>query len=851
MSTYSALFSFFRRTTRRLATLAISISVVIGPTAQAAIDELVTTTARGRAEAVQDVPATVAVISQDQIENLGIARVEDFVNLVPGVTLVQAAETGDTQINIRGINGARDAESNIALVIDGILMTDRAAVNREYTNLQQIEIMKGPQGALYGRNAAAGAILISTQKPGEEFGMSLKGSAAEDSSYRLLGNLNGPIGDNLGWSVGGDWRTSDGYYKDWKGTEGVTDQFESYNVDGRLVWDVTDNWALDLKGRYGEVDAASITFNSVFHLPDLANAPISGFYENVNDHSFQFNPNVLSYNNQEATELSLRSQTDFGWGELTAWGLYSNIDNNLGADGTSAAFGFFNDEPRCESTTLAENQAGNEFALNPPQKIGTVPESVFTTPDFSGSIFGAYTPTSCDGTQFQQRNQENYSFEVRLQSDGDQSVRWGVGLYYLNIDRSVGVNTGIDSNNQVLEQLYVPNNGQSGATNATEQLVSDQFDTNVYAFFGQLAFDITDSLELFFALRYDQEKRKAKSLVPTVADGATAEFITCAGPGQPANAPFTDPINPGLCPDINPSGQFTPREATFEETQPKVALTWDIFPTLTAFASAGVGFKSGGFNNQGSQATIDKYINSNPSIQDGTFTPVLIEDSYKKETSTSYELGFKSYIGDNLRWEGAIYRIDVDDMQFFEFVVGPFGLLRVNSNIDEVKIEGVELTGVWSPVDWLNLYGGGNLIGSDIKKNTARADTIGNSSPYTPDWTLNFGGDVVAPITGGLNLIASLNLTGIGETWFHVVQNQLRPTGFGFNGGYDVARRDDYWLANARLGVGGDNWSIVAFGNNLGDKKWLQEVIPAPEFGGSFIHPGTLSRYGVEATYNF
>jgi iron complex outermembrane receptor protein len=440
-------------------------------------------------------------------------------------------------------------------------------------------------------------------------------------------------------------------------------------------------------------------------------------------------------------------------------------------------------------------------------------------------------------------------------------LRWSGGLYYLNIDREVGVNTAIDSGTGVVKSLYVPNNGASGLNNATEQLIHDQFDSDIYAVFGQIAFDITDGLEAAFALRYDREERDAKSLVPTVADGATAEFITCADPGQPPNAEFTDPINPGLCPDVNPSGVFTPRDKTFDEWQPKISLTWDIFPTVTAYTSLGVGFKSGGFNGQGSEATIDKYINVIPGMEpdrdicladanDGIFCTVDISDDYKKETSTSFELGVKSTIGDSIRWEAAYYHVEVDDMQFFEFVVGPFGLMRVIENIDEATMDGFEATVVWSATDWLNVFAGGNWIDSEIDKNSVRPDTVGNESPYTPEWTANFGGDVVFPITSALNLIGSIDFSGFGDTWFHVVQDQQRPTAFG-PGEYSIAQRDSYWLINARLGFGADNWSVVAFGRNIGDEDWLQEVIPAPEFGGSFTHPGTLSRFGIEMTYRF
>ena len=98
------------------------------------IEEIIVT-ARQRAESLQDVPASIQVFSTSRIENSGIQRPSDFINLTPGVTIVDAAEVGDTQVNIRGINGARDAENSFALIIDGILMTNPASLNREYTNL--------------------------------------------------------------------------------------------------------------------------------------------------------------------------------------------------------------------------------------------------------------------------------------------------------------------------------------------------------------------------------------------------------------------------------------------------------------------------------------------------------------------------------------------------------------------------------------------------------------------------------------------------------------------------------------------------------------------------------------------
>ena len=162
-----------RRRRQALATLPLTAAVsatlstsalLLSPTASAQLEEVVVT-ARARAESLQDVPATVTAFTEGQIENMGVQRAEDFVFMTPGVTFVNTVEVGDSQLSIRGINGARDAEANFAFIVDGVLYTNPSAFNREYPDLAQIEVLKGPQGALYGRSAAAGAVIMSTKRP--------------------------------------------------------------------------------------------------------------------------------------------------------------------------------------------------------------------------------------------------------------------------------------------------------------------------------------------------------------------------------------------------------------------------------------------------------------------------------------------------------------------------------------------------------------------------------------------------------------------------------------------------------------------------------------------------------------
>jgi len=174
--------------------LAISVGTVLASAqayaaepADGGIEEVIVT-ARQRAESIKDVPATVQAFTTADIAAAGIERPQDFIALTPGVSQVQTAEVGDMQVNIRGINTGRDAETNFALVIDGVLQTNPNAFNRELSNVAQIEVLKGPQGALYGRNALAGAIILSTRKPGDEFEADLSVGVANKGT--LKGNLS-------------------------------------------------------------------------------------------------------------------------------------------------------------------------------------------------------------------------------------------------------------------------------------------------------------------------------------------------------------------------------------------------------------------------------------------------------------------------------------------------------------------------------------------------------------------------------------------------------------------------------------------------------------------------------------
>jgi iron complex outermembrane receptor protein len=812
---------------------AAAVVMPVLPLSAQSIDEIVVT-ARRQTESLRDVPASVSVLTADALEKTGAQIAEDFVQLTPGVTIVTGtAEVGDTQINIRGMNGARDAESSVALVVDGILKTNTAQLNQNHGTMSQVEILKGPQGAIYGRNAAAGAVVLSTLKPSEEYTGKLKVGLGEHGTQTASGYLSGPLGTNSGFVVSFNRTETDGFYTNRFLNQDVVDNAELYGIDTRLMVEL-DSTTWDLKARYAKVDSASINFRAAFQLPAFG----PGFTQNVNSIDFEENGNayygnIIPTNDQETVEISAKVDHEMENHTLTAWMLYSEVEQDLMADGTSADFG------RYAAAALAGTPAATASAAQCAATTAALSTFVINSPGQIGGTLGPYSPTTCDGSQYQVRNQKDLSVEARLASNTDGPLQWQAGVYYLDIDRQVGVSLGADLGQGVLYSLY---NGPT-SVNPTSQLYHDDFTTEVTAVFASLDYAASDNLNVGFALRYDEEKREVDNLVPLVADPITGAALN---PGQ----------------DVDGDGVLTaiPSDSeTYDELQPKISMNYAVNDETNIYANAGIGFKSGGFNNSGAAQIISNNLVNGPTLLDALLTgtaanvnsEVTIADNYEKETSTAFEVGVKGTSGD-LTYELAGYYTEVEDMQFFEFFVGTFGLLRVVNNIDEVEIMGVEGSLKYDLNDELAFFGSFNYLDSEITSNSARPSTVGNKSPYTSEYTRNIGADFSKELNNGSEVTARFDYRITGPTFFHTVQGVNTSQWASFApGDFSIAERDEYGVMNARIGITNGNLKVSAYARNLFDEKFLAEVIPAAEFAGSFVSPGARRLVGVEASLSF
>ncbi|HEU0225657.1 MAG TPA: TonB-dependent receptor [Steroidobacteraceae bacterium] len=834
----------------------------------------VVVTARQRAEKIEDVPVTVQAFTDEEIESAGIERPTDFIALTPGVAQVQTAEAGDLQVVIRGINTGRDAETNFALVVDGVLQTNPNALNQELNGVTQIEVLKGPQGALYGRNALAGAMIITTRQPGDTPEFELGAGVGSDNTYK--GNLyaSGLLGDVAKGSLSLYTRSTDGQ---WTNTlldcDDCIDYFEETGASGRLMFDAM-NGSVDVKAKYSQVESGAINFNaavSFFEAAAIFGAP--PFDEDPNDHGFFYTNNIIPQNEQENRNFSIKGDWDVGLGTLTGVFAWNDQTNFFLTDGASDAFYLYAFTPSCNESFPARFA---DTPLPPPFNyggsiLGDAP--VILSPQaYNSSFQPPYGPTTCGGYQYQQRDQEDMSLELRLTSPGDQRLRWVAGLYIADIERHVVVSQGADQTGasltqDFLAQGFVPTSGP----NPTDLLYDDTFNSTVYAGFGQIAYDLKEGVELALALRYDVEEREVDNHVPT---GANAFAQT------PTFAFFSNPfINPAYT--VNPAFATTgipSRSKDYSQLQPKVSLNWKVTDETALYASYGYGFRSGGFNSSGSAATVNVFYGGlclGPStlfdtglgfslplgLPDCTPTSTRnlteVGDDYRKEVSKAAEVGFKSNLLDRtLSLNGAIYYTEVEDMQFFNFFAGPFGLLRAVTNLDDVTIQGAEFDFRWRATDNISLFGGIGYTDGEIDRYNGRPYTNGNELPYSPEYTGNLGAEFTAPLGGsGLELALRVDGTFVGETWFHPVQDETvpnLPTAFGFGqGNYGKQKRDPYEVFNARLSLRANRWTATAWGRNLADKEYLQEVIVAPEFGGAFIHDSPGRSYGLDVSYSF
>nr|VFJ65750.1 MAG: iron complex outermembrane recepter protein [Candidatus Kentron sp. FW] len=220
--------------------------------------EEVSVTAEKRLEKLQNVPVSVTAFSADGIVDAGIENTQDFIDLTPNVTLDDSYTVGNTFVTIRGVSQINNADSPIAIVVDGIPQNNQKQLKQELFDIERIEVLRGPQGAGYGRNAIGGAINIITKGPTNETEGYVKTGVYNGSGKTVSGAVGGPLVENvLLYRLAGNYRESDGLI-DNEFLNQKVDDHEANNLRAQLRWLATDDFSMDIVYATSNMEGGSI-----------------------------------------------------------------------------------------------------------------------------------------------------------------------------------------------------------------------------------------------------------------------------------------------------------------------------------------------------------------------------------------------------------------------------------------------------------------------------------------------------------------------------------------------------------------------------------------------------------------
>jgi len=297
----------------------------------AGIEEIVVTS-RYRAEKLSDVPDSITAFTTEAIERYRIERINRVASLTPNLRFSDDQEVGVSTLVIRGIRQNRGTgQPPVSFRIDGVSATNNLLTTQELFDIQSVDVLRGPQGALYGRNAIGGAILISTRQPTAEPEFRLRFAAAQGQDYTVAGSASGAIGES-GTLYRASFRVQDrdGQLKNAYLDNRYVDYKESSAFRGRLMFKPTDHLSVDLRAQYLDQDGGSGYFmpgsEGFLPLPPPA-APIL-----FGNPTYEIQSNRIGRSFVKSWETSVKIDYDLGWGTLTSITSFTDVDSGNDQD---------------------------------------------------------------------------------------------------------------------------------------------------------------------------------------------------------------------------------------------------------------------------------------------------------------------------------------------------------------------------------------------------------------------------------------------------------------------------------------------------------------------------------------
>lgn len=754
-----------------LATTAISIIASSAVSAQGFDEDEIIVTATKRPESVQDIPIAVTVVSPTQLQDQGVASIKDLSSVAAGFNIQSSqTETQGTSIRIRGVGTTGNnigLESSVGVFIDGVYQSRPGVALGELADIEALELLRGPQGTLFGRNTSAGALNIRTKKP--DFDGTSGYADFTVGTYSLLSaqaGVNLTASDNLAFRLNGAVRKRDGFLE-----SSLDDDIESHNrnrflIKGQALFEPTDETTIRLIADYSEIDEDCCAAVTLTTSPNLGAAtanlfPVVGFEDGLEE--MVFNDQEWR-NGADSFGVSAELSQAFGEIDMTLIGSYRDY----------AAFSQQQDFNASEQYSVP--------ALSDDIKTLTG-ELRFQGQALDGKLdwlIGGYYANETIDENFSLRLGSDYSTSVSQANFGSPAVLGLVsagGAFFSNIL----------AGNAPDPATFVPISSEGAFA---ENLFNQEAET--FSIFTHNIFSVSDSLDITVGLRYNDDTKDASFQQPTASNDACLAGLSLGGVigadlasgnvitlpdgtvlsatvfntlnAFPQTAPFAGLLsNPAAAnggvflncfPFAAPALGVSFLPATFDETFQDDELIYtvkadlELSDDILIYGGFSHGYKAGGFN------------------LDATAAASGASPQFQSEEIDSWELGVKTKLFDNrVRFNLTGFYSTMDNFQVLEFTGTQFQTF----NVDDVSSKGIEAEVSAKLSDYIDLNAALTYADAGYGENCDRDGTITAATTLcdfsltnAPEVSSVFGltydgplGDSGWGVTGNVNLASS------------------------------------------------------------------------------------------------
>lgn len=794
----------------------VALSIAASPVlAQLALEEVMVT-AQKREQGLQDVPISIIAFSGERIDDAGITGLQELTLYTPNVKV----NSGQASPNlfIRGIGSGTNAgfEQSVGMFIDGVYSGRGALANVPMTmDLQRIEILKGPQGILFGKSTIGGAINITTQRPTRELEGSVEGYyAPEDNEQIYTGIVSGPLGESLSGRIAVRYEGMDGWWDNETLDKEGPDRDNTF-ARASLLWDASDDIEVLAKYEYGDFNVSEIPF-TIYQTDGPINFLGQEVFPVVDDDGEKGANDRSTVNDNRTDVAAVTVNWDIDLATFTSISAYSAYDNHR------------------------------------------------VTGDDSSPVVALDRTLDEDFTQWSQ--------ELRLVSPGGETIDWLVGAYYEQTELD------ISRLNRSIDFAQIGPLAVRGALYSDTAAPPTKFDqeTEGWALFAQGTWNITETFRSTAGIRYGQEEKELDKITQApglrVRGGTTLPAANTLVYSNPANMQSFETLRSHNFTGLKRDEDKPTYSLNFQWDATEEAMLY--VSASTGFKAGGYdeAYSNAGYTislvDPFTGAPIDANGDGVGDTVPGAGPSVL---NYEPETVVAYELGAKTRLFDDAaELNVAIFRMEYDDLQVSSLVGDVF---RV-TNAGQATSQGVEVDGRWLITERLSMGGAIAYLDATYDNFTGATCTIpqsarpaenpgcldangvqitvplavggqdlsGETLLFSPEWSANWNIQYVFPLNGNLELVNGLDMNYSDD----------------FDSALDLdpaTHHDAYTMWNARIALQSADavWSVALLAKNFTDERinvWQNDVALSNS-NSYFAVPERPRVYAIQASYRF